>query len=1146
MAREWSDSQREAVEGARGTNLLLSAAAGSGKTSVLAGRIAALVKEGADISNMLVVTFTNAAVADMRERIVSELAGLAKNGGDAEKERLYRQSAAAERADISTIHAFCLGVLRRHFQAVGLDPSFRTASEAEAGVIAAEALDAVFTEKYAAPDDGFRLLLEAYGRKDDATLQNCVLALHRQLSALPDREAYKTLSLAKYDAGAAGGLPMVCRMLEDIGECLGMCQSSLLEAASICGDGFPATRAHLLLEAEAAGGLIEASKVSPEAFAAAAKAHSLPRLPQERQEPQERRARALALREAAKKRIREILDEPWLRDVPASYADLPLCRAQAAALFDLAEAFDAVFSEMKRAKNVIDYADMERMAYRALLDPAIAAEYRARYDHVFIDEYQDTSFLQEAVLSCVCREDNFFAVGDVKQSIYRFRQAQPDLFMRRYGEYGRGRGGRRIDLNRNYRSGRAVVETVNAVFGPIMTREAGGVDYGENERLTGWRDVDGACELLVVCNADPADPADPVAKVSNAEREARAAANRLIALKAGGSYRWRDMVVLMRSAQTNAQVFAKVFAEAGIPCYAQASEAHIETVEVELFLNLLRLIDNPLQDLPLLSVLLGPVCDLRLEQLLDVRKSFPGLPFHEAARRYASEEGDYTARDLAGFFDRLEEWTFNACVHTVDELIEDLLDRTGILDAVTALPGGNVRRKNLEMLLSHAQDFAATGEGLSGFLGFLDHVRASGGRGDSAHALGENDDVVRIMTVHRSKGLEFPVVVLSGMGNRFNVRDKAQDVVFHDRLGLGVRTFDPVLKTRRANPVRAAIAHAQAREALSEEMRILYVGMTRAKDVLIMTGTATGLENRLTALANPGDAAVFGAVCPLDFVCCALQRWGALGDFALRPGETLSVTVGRTSLTVRAVQPAPASPADEAAPAGWRQALTEPVRPDVLERVRASMEFYRLDPPARVPAKLPVSRLHPVAPKAPAARPVRGAAPTRAAEEGTAMHIVMQHVNLRAVRGEESVLHQIEGMVALGLLSEEQAGMVDAGAVAAFASGELGTRMKRAATLRREWPFTLRIGAKEAIDGAPPGVTVLVQGVMDACFEEDGAWVLVDFKTDRVAGEPLELAAKRHAGQLGFYAHALKTLTDMPVKEQWVYLFRANRGVRIG
>jgi ATP-dependent helicase/nuclease subunit A len=210
------------------------------------------------------------------------------------------------------------------------------------------------------------------------------------------------------------------------------------------------------------------------------------------------------------------------------------------------------------------------------------------------------------------------------------------------------------------------------------------------------------------------------------------------------------------------------------------------------------------------------------------------------------------------------------------------------------------------------------------------------------------------------------------------------------------------------------------------------------------------------------------------------------------------------------------------------------------------MEFYRLDPPARVPAKLPVSRLHPVAPKAPAARPVRGAAPTRAAEEGTAMHIVMQHVNLRAVRGEESVLHQIEGMVALGLLSEEQAGMVDAGAVAAFASGELGTRMKRAATLRREWPFTLRIGAKEAIDGAPPGETVLVQGVMDACFVEDGAWVLVDFKTDRVAGEPLELAAKRHAGQLGFYARALRTLSDMPVKEQWVYLFRANRGVRIG
>ena len=1146
MAREWSDRQREAVEEARGTNLLLSAAAGSGKTSVLAGRIAALVKEGADISNMLVVTFTNAAVADMRARIADELSSLAEANAGADLERLHAQAAAAERADISTIHAFCLGVLRRHFQAVGLDPSFRTGNEAETDVIAAEALDAVFAEKYAAPDDGFLLLLEAYGRKDDAALRDTVFKLHREVAALPEYGAFKARALGQYEAGEIGGLPMVRRMLEDTAQRLTGCRDGLLEAARICGDGFPATKAYLLLEAEAAETLIEAARESLEAFAAVVKAYALPRLPTEKQEPQERRARALALREAARGRIKEILAEPVWQDIPQSYADLPLCRAQAAALFDLTEAFDEAFSERKRAKNVIDYADMERMAYRVLRDPQTAQEYRARYEYVFIDEYQDTSFLQEAVLSRVWREDNLFAVGDVKQSIYRFRQARPDLFMRRYEEYGKGRGGRRIDLTRNYRSSRAVVETVNAVFGPIMTRAAGGVDYGESERLTGWRETDGACELLVVADGSAAEPEDPAARLTNAEREAQAVADRLVALRAGGTYRWRDMVVLMRSAQTNAQVFAKVFAKVGIPCYAQASEAHIETVEVELFLNLLRLIDNPLQDLPLLSVLFGPVCDLGAEQLLAVREAFPDLPFHEAARRFASERDDGTAQALADFFEKLEGWTFTACMHSVDELIEALFDATGILDAVTALPGGNVRRKNLEMLLTHAQDFAKSGEGLSGFLHFLDYVRASNGRGESAHALGENDDVVRIMTVHRSKGLEFPVVALAGMGGRFSARDKAQDVVFHDRLGLGVKTFDPALRTRRANPVRAAILHAQAREALSEEMRILYVGMTRARDVLIMTGTAAGIENRLLALGQPGDAAVFGAACPLDFVLCALRRQGALKEFPARPGDTLAVPVGNTSLTVQAVSPAAARSERAETPGLW-ETLEGPVDPAVMEDVRSEMEYYRLDPPVHVPAKLPVSRLHPAAaPQEPVLRVRRSAAPSRAAEEGTAAHIVLQHVNLHAVTGGQSVRDQIAGMVALGLLSEEQAGMVDAAAVAAFAAGELGARMKRAATLWRERPFTLRIDAREAAGDAPPDETVLVQGVMDACFEEDGAWVLVDFKTDRVEEETLALAAQRHAGQLSFYARALETLTRMPVKEQWVYLLRANRGVRIG
>ncbi|MFZ5975034.1 MAG: helicase-exonuclease AddAB subunit AddA [Bacillota bacterium] len=1155
MRQQWSEKQREAIE-SRGTNLLLSAAAGSGKTSVLVGRITALVQEGADIQNMLVVTFTNAAVADMRERIVAYLAACAENAAGEERQRLHRQAALAERADISTIHAFCLSVLRRHFQAVGLDPAFRTGNEAETSVIKAEAIDALFEEKYQAQDEGFLLLLEAFGRKDDTALKECVLALHRKMSALTDLGAFREQALMQYAAKTPGSLYVVRQMLRGIKERMAGSLFLMQKAAEMCGGDFPKTHAHLMLEAEEIEKLIAAAGTSFEEFVRAVKSYAVPGLPPEKREPQFRREQALALRDTAKDQIKALLrEECFFDDGPAVLEDFLLCHSQLSSLFSLIDAFDAVFSEMKRARNIIDYADMERLAYSVLQDDAVAEEYRTRYDYVFIDEYQDTSFLQEAVISRICREDNLFAVGDVKQSIYRFRMAQPELFMRRYEAYEKGAGGRRIDLVQNFRSSRAVVETVNAVFGPVMTRGAGGVDYGESERLSGTRGDSGCCELIVCDKGaayDALEQEDGAEQLPALEREAHIAAAKLMELRKTGAYRWRDMVVLMRSVQVSAQVYAQVFSKAGIPCYADAAEAHIETVEVELFINLLRLIDNPLQDLPLLSVLFGPVCGLSAEQLLSVRDAFPDAPFYEAARAYAEKKDDAAANALSEFFVKLERWTFEASMRTVDELVDALLAETGMHDIVSALPGGVVRRKNLEILLGHAQDFAKTGQGLSGFLGFLDYVRASGDKGDSARALGENDDVVRIMTVHKSKGLEFPVVVFAGMGKRFNPRDRAEDVVFHDRLGLGIRTFDAALRTRRNNVVRTAILHALSEESLSEEMRILYVGMTRARDILIMTGSVSSLEKRLLTLGQPGGAGVFSASCPLDFVLCALQRRDALGAFRARPGETLSIPVGQTALQVQGGQTTVAETVrDDAAPV-WQEAMQDTPDADTCARVQAAMEFYRLEPPVHIPAKIPVSRLHPVRqdgiqPPGITVRAQRNAAgtPSQAAEQGTAMHIALQHMNLHAALNEKSVLDQLKSMVMLGLLTKEQADIIDAGALFAFASSSLGRRMANARTVRREWPFTLQMGAGEVMEGAPAGDTLLVQGVMDACFEEDGAWVLIDFKTDRVEEQTLELSAEKHAVQLDFYARALETLTSMPVKERWVYLLRANRGVRL-
>jgi ATP-dependent helicase/nuclease subunit A len=1153
--REWSTQQRAAIE-APVTNLLVSAAAGSGKTAVLVERIARLIAQGADIGKMLVVTFTNAAVAEMRERIVLRLTQLAEKAGEKDKKRLHLQAADAERADISTIHAFCLNVLRRHFQAVGLDPAFRAGGDAEVRVLKAETLDALFDAKYQERDPDFFLLLEAFGGRDDEGLKDCVCALHEKLCALPDPAGFRRMALENY---AGAGMERAARvLLKEAADSLRGHTARLNEAARLCGEAFPATRDYMLASAGLLGRLAAAAEDSMEAFTAAAQSFCWPGdLPREKGEPRARRERAVALREKVKKDVNALLSkELFTGDAARLAGDLPLAGVQLAALFALTDAYDAAYAERKRGRGVIDYADMERLAHRVLQDEAAAGEYRARYDLVFMDEYQDTSFLQEAIIARVCRGDNLFTVGDVKQSIYRFRMAQPELFMRRYEAYADGAGGTRIDLARNFRSTPAVVDTVNAVFEQIMTRGVGGVDYGPDERLTAHREDEGRCELIVLERGVEApaeeEAEDALEDLTALEREARLVAMRLLKLRAEGKYAWRDMVVLLRSARNSALSYAQAFFRAGIPSFADAAESHIETVEGEIFTNLLRLIDNPMQDIPLLSVLFGPVCGLSAEALLSVRDRFPDPPFYEAARLYAEEERGPTADTLRAFFEKLERWSFLACVRTVHELIETLFAETGLPDTVAALHGGAIRRKNLEQFLSRAQDFAGTGQGLSGFIRFLDHVRTSGDRGDTARALGENDDVVRIMTVHKSKGLEFPVVVLADMGRRFNRSQNSDRVLFDGRAGVGIKTYDPVLRTRRENIIRAAIRDGQEKEDLSEQLRILYVGMTRARDVLIMTGTTSTLEKRVESLGLPGEAGVRAARCLLDLVLCALHRRGALPGVRTLAGGEFSVPVGEASaLLVRGVQAGDLTPPGEREASRWQAFWEDPPGPDALERAREAMAFYRLDEAPQIPAKLPVTRLH-AAKEAgglsggPAVRVRRGAAPpSLAAEQGTAMHAALQHINLRALRGAGDVREQVESMTALGLLSPEQAEMVDVQALWAFADGPLGRRMAASEEVRREWPFTLRIDADEVVPGAPEGRALLVQGVMDACFLEDGAWVLLDHKTDRVAGRDLKEAAGEHAAQLAFYARALEALTGRPVKERWVVLLRAGEAVRL-
>lgn len=1209
----WTNEQQAAID-SRGQTLLLSAAAGSGKTAVLVERIIRrlLDKEyPIDITELLVVTFTKAAAAEMRDRIGT---ALMKALSETKDPRVERQLALLPSAQISTLHAFCQHVIRKYFYTIDLDPAFSIAGEEELNLLRRQVLEDVFLSYYEDDEKASILypLADMFGSdRGDDILMDTVSRMYTYARSLAWPEHWLKEAARAYDVAPdaviddmvwAGPIKdAVRRILEEDARLYDGVLYHLRqrEAFAPACDTFVAEQAALRQAAQAR---------SWNDLSRFVRAIDFPRLKSLRKLSDDDKAvweRCKKVRDDVKKDVIKTLQAVYFSATPEEWLDgmramKPIMDGLVTLTLDFAKAYGAA----KKEKGWIDFSDLEHFCLQILLAPdaspehpvpsAAAEELRSQYEEVFIDEYQDTNGVQELITRLVSGEDNRFMVGDIKQSIYRFRLADPTLFLEKYHSFSRDEKAvqRCIDLGRNFRSVPVVLDAVNAVFSRAMTAEAAGMDYGEREKLYAGRQapdderwIGGPVEVDIV--PTPSDEEDDDGSTAF-EKECRFIAGRIGELLASGRMAarkdgtleplsYRHIVVLLRSMAGKADVLIQALQEGGIPSYAEQSGGYFAAVEVQVMLALLRCIDNPEQDLAMAAVLRSPLVGLDETALAGVRLAGDGTLWQNLPAFVASlPDGVDEKEDLQQFMAAFDSWRTYSRRHGVAELLQRLYDDTAYVDFVGAMPGGDVRQANLKALYDRARQYEEAGfRGLFRYLQLMDKMKEDGLDLAPAKVVSEKEDVVRIMSIHKSKGLEFPVVFVADMGKAFNRRDTQDQILFHNRLGIGLKQYDPEWRMSYPTLIWSGIAAQLRWEGTAEEERILYVAMTRARDQLILTGHSSHIDRdwqRWTSRLNPAQAkSYFDWVMP-----AALAPFGAKADADYaRPGAAWQDAIWQ----VRIARAVPAETVEEGAYDGeprlealrrgdltgtpvpswldeqlsWQYAYPQAVRTaakfSVSEVKRRYQELHSDELQDEAALSVPAAAVIPTAPgedDAFAALPPWLAgeeAAVSGAQRGTALHKALQYITPAADQTTATLRREIDAFVRQGLLSREEAKLVYVPVLAAFCQSDIGRRMAESPELHREYPFTVLLAGGDPLPETETGEQILIQGVIDCLFREDDAWILVDYKSDRL--ETADAFRSRYAVQLALYKRAVEQITHRPVEETYIYSLHLQQEIRL-
>ena len=1242
MAIEFTAQQTRVLQ-ARKHNILVSAAAGSGKTAVLVERIVRMISEGddpADIDRLLVVTFTKAAAAQMRERIGAAIS--ARIEREPENAHLQRQETLLHNAQITTMDSFFTFLLRNNFSDIDMDPGFRQMDQTESDLMRKDALDDFLEEGYASGNPSLRICADYFCRgAGDRELEDILEDLYKKAVSHLDPEEWLRERASDYSVeseedlfGSAWMQFIILTAAEKI-EDLKRRYEQLLDFCSLPDgpDLYIPLLQRELKELSALGdwpGAEEAGRRDPGQMKDLweriigilnMKFESLPKFTPKKYpwvDPAKKET-AMALRNSAKDDVTGLAGKYKTAGTDLILERMGMMREAAEAVSDLTIGFLHYFAQVKREKNVIDFVDLEHLALKILTvrgedgvyRPGRAAiAYRQYFDEILIDEYQDSNEVQEMLLRMISTEDdgvyNRFMVGDVKQSIYKFRLARPEIFMEKLGTYKKlDTVKERIDLDSNFRSRSEVLDSVNEVFFRIMRSEIGGVGYDDEVSLK-----TGACypeaseadayktELLLVAGPgrDEADLVpDEIAELNDRQKEAVAVAGRIRELVKSLNVtgddgnlrpcRYGDIVVLLRSGSGWNEEFREVFEKQGIPYYIESKTGYFSSSEIRGILEMVRVLDNPRQDIPLYGALRGYWGDFSEEEIAQIKLAGPqkGMCLYDCLRTKALEtdgNGSILAEKCLRFIQFIDNWRDRVIYLQIRELLTDLISQTGYEDWCRALPGGEQRSANLQLLLAQAASFDSMGlRGLFDFVRYIDQVHHREVDYGEANTLDENADVVRIMSIHKSKGLEFPVCIVAGTGKQhsYKTHDTRGSIICDNDWGVGMDFWDPGARSKYSTVRKEAIADKIRRESLGEELRVLYVAMTRAKEKLIMTGFLKNAkkklgewEKMLPVCLEPGEKLpipllsesesflelLWYAVCTADHpeyfeintVECKdliLMEMEQQKEYGLRRQE-----IDRAGEIGGAPLPDPVLEG-ELEKVYSRRYAHENLRglytkTSVSELKMASLkeegeEVFELFP-ENLPSPVIASFAAPADSKTQetaASGADRGA--FTGTEYGTAVHRILELFDYGRFTDPASVTRaQLDSwraeLAASAKIPPSYAQQLPAAGIMAFLHSNLAGRMAAAflrGQLHREQPFVLGIEADRVNPEFPAEEIVLVQGIIDAYFEEDGELVLVDYKTDAVENE--HDLIDRYRVQLDLYERALTQITGKKVKEKLIY-----------
>ena len=1351
---KWTKEQQSVID-SRGGNLLVAAAAGSGKTAVLVERIIQMILNPdlkVDIDKLLVVTFTNAAASEMRERIGDAISK--KLDENPEDEHLQDQLVLLNKASITTIHSFCLEVIKSNFHKINLDPNFRIGDETECSLMKLEAIDEAFDILYEEQDEEFCYLVDCYAEKrGDSNLQNLILSIYSFVMASPYPKEW--LKQSAEDFNIADNFDFATSkwakaILETIKIQMEGVETSMAKAIEdVSGiEELETFIDKLKIEYAKIKDIVDACDISwNDAYSKIATMQfenylkGVKRIPKDAPAyVKEEKDKAKNTRDNAKKAIEKIKKSVFSKHYDDLKEEIKFLYPVVKSLSDVVLMFDKIYSQKKRDKGIIDFHDIEHFALQILTEtdengeflfdeegkniPSdIALEYREKFYEIFIDEYQDSNQVQEVILSTIAKqnEPNRFMVGDVKQSIYRFRQAKPEIFLQKYATYDTDLSSKykKIMLYKNFRSRKEVVDSVNYIFEHIMSKNLGEIDYNEEEKLNlgaNFAEVEdeniilgGPTEIhLMEKNVEEAENTENDEEegedLDASQIEARMVGKIIRDImrpnengeimqvfdKKSGEYRnveYKDIVILLRATSAWAPVFAEELINMDIPTYADMGQGYFETMEIQVIMSFLKVIDNPMQDIPLISVLRSPIYGFTPEDFIDIRTVDKKVSFYEAMRMYAGETIDLNKtedinsdesnletgdiideeieqvtsnilthiEDIADsqniqdemddyyqnvdysdfiyedeevlynddiiydqeyineqyyseiqeenqedektlselelkvrrFLDDLKELQEKSMYMSTDEFLWYIYTNSGYYAYCGALPGGAQRQANLRILFERAKQFEETSfKGIFNFINFISKLKKSNSDMGSAKTLGENANVVRIMSIHKSKGLEFPIVICSGMGRNFNTMDFRKDVLYHHELGYGPQIVDFERRISYPSIAKEALKCKINIENISEEMRILYVALTRAKEKLIITASIKDIEQHLhkwsSNISNEKMVSKYDILNGknyLDWMMPAVIKHRDLESIREKYNISTGISIEDESKWAVKTWIRDDINFEKHEKEGIREILNnidlsqsdteyydqiqnklnfeypylgvvkKAASISVTEIKKRQEEYDEQDESSSLYRRKTTLKKPKFLSEAQTKEKITGA------RRGTIVHLIMEVLDFDKVKTESEIRAQIEDLVKRRVITEKESKVLSPRKILRFFKSPIAKRILSSKFVKREQKIYTQVKMNDIYINDKvfknnreiyEDESVMLRGVIDLYFEEDDGLVILDYKTDWIDDENNKKEIiHRYKKQLEIYAEVLSTLTGKKIKEKYLYLFSIDEQVKI-